>query len=481
MQIELEEMTNSTTDTVSRVSMEIQDQSKTRIRRSVGKNPDTDLLVINITMSAVYIALLCVFALTLTGWETYKDKQDTRHRTLNHDALAELIKMKHNYITNRVNEFHVQRKEIYTAQHNEMKDKFDMLVTIFKEICREIAVTTPYPVRLTRGHTNEDFATMVRITHWNGQWRDNNNTTLKPSAFLGCTRDLPKPQNRKEWQRLARIFYEESGSNIILPRYSDVENMENDTYTPTLGINQLALRQLCRTPVCFNPNVELKGKESKCQYCMQICCNCTNCIRFRGFFKIRTALINTGKVDSWDHHNEQLIKSIQQQAVQKQEKKTLDGVMKVLFQRAREQQPGLPETIYYLEDDDPFKEKLRHIAVRMLDGPVQKMMTADERVNRLTDDLSQEILIHFLKSKHLQVDKIEQIMNWLLEQYHYEEGLTKGGSDVVVNFDNNMRERNLSEEVNPGSSEPETGLNRLWSETDDEDNVSIGGGYESVD
>jgi len=260
-----------------------------------------------------------------------------------------------------------------------------------------------------------------------------------------------------------------------------VENLENHTYIPTIDINQLAIGQLCRTPVCFNPNVEYEGKESKCQYCMQVCCNCTNCIRFRGFFKIRTALINTGKIDSWDHYNEQLTRSVNQQNSRKQEKKTLSDIMKVLFQQARERQPDLPQTINYLDDEDPLKEKLRSVALRMLDGPVAKMITSDERVNRLADDLSHEILWHFLKNKHLQVDKTEQIMKWLLEQYHQEEDLTKGGSDVVVNFDHNILERNVSEEVNPGTSEPETGMNRLWSTTDEEDNVSFTCGYESVD
>ena len=456
-------------------------RERRRHKRSIDHKVDNDLMNVNIIMSATILALICTFVVLVATWEAYKDKEDIKQRTTNYKALEDLIKTKHHYVTSRINEFHVQRKEIYALQHNETKGKFDMLITIFQEICKDLQINTPYPVRLTRGHTNEDFANMVRITHWNGQWRDDHNTSLSPSAFLNCPRDLPKPQTRKEWHRLARLFYEESGSNIIMPRYSDVENLENHTYIPTIDINQLAIGQLCRTPVCFNPNVEYEGKESKCQYCMQVCCNCTNCIRFRGFFKIRTALINTGKIDSWDHYNEQLTRSVNQQNSRKQEKKTLSDIMKVLFQQARERQPDLPQTINYLDDEDPLKEKLRSVALRMLDGPVAKMITSDERVNRLADDLSHEILWHFLKNKHLQVDKTEQIMKWLLEQYHQEEDLTKGGSDVVVNFDHNILERNVSEEVNPGTSEPETGMNRLWSTTDEEDNVSFTCGYESVD
>jgi len=53
--------------------------------------------------------------------------------------------------------------------------------------------------------------------------------------------------------------------------------------------------------------------------------------------------------------------------------------------------------------------------------------------------------------------------------------------DVVVNFDHNMLEQSISEEAVQGSEEQSTEPNWFGSATDDEDNVSIECGYESVD
>ena len=460
------------------LNLDPENYEEKRSKRSAEETSDNDLINVNIVMSAVNIALLCIFTVILGGLLKYIDRENVRNKTEKHEAVMEQINKKHTYITGRVNEFHAQHKEIYVQLQNEIKGRFDMMITMFQEICKNTRLNTPYPMRLTRGHTNEDFANMVRITHWNGQWRDNNNTSLSPSAFLQCPQDLPKPQHHKEWQRLARLFYEESGVNILMPRYSDIEDMENLTYTPTMDIDHLDTQQLCRTPVCFNPNVKYEGKESKCQYCTQVCCNCLNCTRFRGFFKIRTALINTGKIDSWDHYNQQLIKSINHHNLEKREKKTLEDIIKVLYQQAREQQPSLPLRLTYMDDEDPLKEKLKNMALRMMDGPVDKIITADERTNRLADDLSEEILLHFLKTKELQKLKTQDIMKWLLDQYHDEEELTKGGSDVVVKFDYNMDKQESSQEAKQGST---VELNWLGSATDDEDNVSIECGYESVD
>ena len=272
-----------------------------RTRRSIPRQTDKDLLNVNIIMNTVNIAFLCIFTMILVGYLTKKEKNHSRKIDLCRENVTKLIKEKHLYITARVNEFHTRNIENLKNNYQDLKDKFDMLVTIFQDICKAHRTNTPYPIRLTKGHTNEDFATMVRITHWNGQWRDDNNTSLSPSSFLQCPQDLPKPQSIREWQRLARIFYEESGTCILIPH---ILELEENPYAPTIDISHLAVDQLCRTPVCINPNVEYEGKETKCQYCTRICCNCMNCSRFRGFFKIRTALINTGKVDCWDHYNE---------------------------------------------------------------------------------------------------------------------------------------------------------------------------------
>ena len=52
---------------------------------------------------------------------------------------------------------------------------------------------------------------------------------------------------------------------------------------------------------------------------------------------------------------------------------------------------------------------------------------------------------------------------------------------VVVNFDHNMSERSISEEAAQGSEERGTEMNWFGSTTAEEDNVSVGCDYESVD
>ena len=139
----------------------------------------------------------------------------------------------------------------------------------------------------------------------------------------------------------------------------------------------------------------------------------------------------------------------------------------------------MPARLIYVDDDDPLKEKLRNVALRIMNSPVEKIITADERINRIADDLSEEIVQHFLKTKELQRQKTQDILKWLLEQYHEEEELTKGGSDVVVKFDNNMCQRSSSQETEQESiiTLPQ------WvdSNTDEEQNVSMDNDYDSVD
>jgi len=445
-------------------------------------------------MNTVNVALLCIFTIIMCGYLNYIDKENTKVRSKKHDQVMVQINEKHMLITKRMQEFHDRHHKIYESLKQETISRFDTMILAFQEICKNTRLNTPYPMRLTKGHTNEDFANMVRITHWNGQWRDDNNTSLSPSVFLQCPRDLPKPMHYKEWQRLARLFYEESGINLFIPDYTGDGEMENPTY-PVLDVDQLDEQQLCRTPVCFNPDLKYEGKENKCQYCMQVCCNCINCKRYRGFFKIRTTLINTGKIDSWDHYNQQLLKSIDLHKRQRKGKNTLENIVKALYQQARERNPTLPTRLIYVEEDDPLKEKLRNIALRIINNPVDKIITADERMNRIADNLSEEIINHFLETKELQRTRTQEIMKWLLEQYHEEEDLTKGGSDVVVKFDHNMFQRSSSQETEESSTiifrrnssqESEEGsiiTLPQWvdSNSEEDQNVSIENGYDSVD
>ena len=453
-------------------------KEKKRGKRSTPRIENNDLINVNTVMNTVNIALLCIFTVIMCGYLNYIDKENIKVRTKKHEQVISQINKKHMFMTERIQEFHDHHREIYERLKQETRGKFDMMITVFQEICKNTRLNTPYPMRLTKGHTNEDFDNMVRITHWNGQWRDDNNTSLSPSAFLQCPRDLPKPMHYKEWQRLARLFYEESGMNLFIPDYAGEGVMENPTY-PVLDVDQLDEQQLCCTPVCFNPDLKYEGKESKCQYCMQVCCNCVNCNRYRAFFKIRTTLINTGKIDSWDYYNQQLLKSINLHNKQRKEKKTLENIMKVLYQQARERKPMLPTRLIYVDDDDPLKEKLRNVALRIMNSPVDKIITADERMNRIADNLSEEIVQHFLETKELQRTRTQDILKWLLEQYHEEEELTKGGSDVVVKFDHNMYQRSSSQETEVDSiiTLPQW----INSNSDEDQNVSMENDYESVD
>jgi len=401
-------------------------------------------------MTTVNVALLCIFTVIMCGYLNYIDKENAKIRTQKHRRLIDRLEDNHKEVTDQLEESDKHHRETYEKAKKEACDKFDVLVMIFQEICKETKLSTPFPVRLTKGHTNEDFATMVQIVHWNGQWRDDNNTSLSPSVFLQCPKDLPRPMHYKEWQRLAKLFYEESGLNLFIPDYTGEEKIENSRH-PTLDVNQIDEQQLCRTPVCFSPNLMYEGKESKCHYCMSVCCNCINCERYRGFFKIRTTLINTGRTDKWDYQKIQLERSINMERRQHKEGEMFRNIMRALFQQARERNPTLPMSLIYLEDDNPLKEKLKKIALRMINNPLDKIITADERVNRLADNLSEEIIKHFLATKQLQRQRTQDIMKWLMEQYHEEEELTKGGSDVVVNSDHNMFQRSPSLETE-GSS-----------------------------
>jgi len=138
---------------------------KKRSKRNAEETSDNDLINVNIVMSAVNIALLCIFTVILGGLLNYIDRGNIRNKTEKHEAVMEQINKKHIYITGRVNEFHAQHKEIYAQLQNEINGRFDMMITMFQEICKNTRLNTPYLMRLSRGHTNEDFANMIYLSH----------------------------------------------------------------------------------------------------------------------------------------------------------------------------------------------------------------------------------------------------------------------------------------------------------------------------
>ena len=411
---------------------------ETRNKRSLITIQDSVLPEVNVMLISINIALMCMAVVIIGGYIERKTREARNARRDYMQQLLNTIQEKHMYITKRITEYHDQNKENLQVTRNTIQGKMDKMVMIYKDILKVHQTNTPYPIRLTKGHTNKDFANMIRITHWNGQLRSDDNASLLPSCFLQCPQDLPRPGTMIEWDRLVRKFYEESGMNLRIP--INIEEVE-EQYATALDITKLGREQLCTTPVCVKPDLDYERKECKCQYCNNVCCNCQNCERYRGFFRIRTALINTGKVDTWDYFKQQLIKRVKERRKTTKDAITMEKIMEKLYTRIRIDRPELPKALFYLDEDDKLKQDIKKIALRMLEGPVIKIITSDERLNKLTDELTNEVLQKFLDQEDMRNEKTEAVMTWLVERYHQnkekekeeeEEVLTKGGSGVMV-------------------------------------------------
>jgi len=445
----LQETTGTSPQRTEQMNKEAKDQIK-RIRRSVVTDRVLNIQNVNLVMNGILLAMLACATIAVFGWTSYLDEGNRKTQAQRYTTIMGELESQQTCMMEELRR--LGNDNVTRSQENDanIQRKHDMLLLVFQEICKETRLSTPYPIKLTRGHTNEDFATMVRIAHWNGQWRENHNTTLQPTAFFHCPRDLPKPQTSLEWKRLTDVFYIESGLEIQKPTNTIPEALDQDSNIPITSIDQVDLDHLCRTPICIEPNVLYSGKETKCQYCMEICCNCNNCEKYRGFFQIRTANINTGQVDKWDYNRQQLVRSINQRNQDTSEKLKLRQVMKALYQEAKQKQPDLPRMIEYLADDDLIKKKIRHMAEEIMEGPKIRMIMFDRKTVRLAEELNHELLKLFLSKHNVMQDKMKAIMDWILQQRQREEDmkgkvLTKGGSDVVVISDSNMSLSELSE------------------------------------
>jgi len=454
----LQETTTTSPQRTEQMDKEVKDQIK-RIRRNVVMNRALNIQNVNLVMNGILLAVISCATIAIFGWTSYLDEENRKTQTRRHTMIIDELGSQQSCLMQELRR--LGDENLAKAQENDanIQQKHDMLLMVFQEICKETRSSTPYPIKLTRGHTNEDFATMVRIAHWNGQWREDHNTSLKPTAFFLCPCDLPKPQTSLEWKRLAEIFYIESGLEIQRPTYAVSGVSEEGNNIPITSIDQVDLDHLCRTPICVEPNVMYSGKETKCQHCMEVCCNCNNCEKYRGFFQIRTANINTGQVDKWDYNRQQLVRSINQRNQNASEKLKLRQVMKALYQEAKQKQPDLPRMIEYLKDEDPMKEKIRRMAEEIMEGPKIRMTIFDKKTTRLAEELNHELLKLFLSKHAMMQGKMKAIMDWILQQGQKEDDmkekvLTKGGSDVVVISDSNMSLSASSENsvtVNAGS------------------------------
>jgi len=464
------------------MNKEAKDQIK-RFRRSVVTTQALNIQNVNLVMNGILLAMISCATIAIFGWTSYLDEGNRKTQLRRYTTIIDEQESHQTCIMEELRR--LGNENLTRAQENEanIQHKHDMLLLVFQEICKETRLSTPYPIKLTRGHTNEDFATMVRIAHWNGQWRENHNTTLQPTAFFHCPRDLPKPQTSLEWKRLADVFYIESGLEIQKPTNAISEVSDQNNNIPITSIDQVDLDHLCRTPICVEPDVQYSGKETRCQYCTEICCNCNNCEKYRGFFQIRTANINTGQVDKWDYNRQQLVRSINQRSQNTSEKLKLRQVMKALYQEAKQKQPDLPKMIEYLTDEDPMKKKIRRMAEEIMEGPKIRMAIFDRKTVRLAEELNHELLKLFLSKHNVMQDKMKAIMDWILKQGQKEEDmkgkvLTKGGSDVVVISDSNMSLSELSEGSVAVNVDGEITTNEtVWMKegdtTEDENSITI--------
>jgi len=421
---------------------------KVRTKRSANRIHVTPFPEINVMLTTVAIAFICIAIVVLGGYIERKMREARNARYEYQRATGEEIREKYEYTRAAMQDFH--RISIARSEQlgNLMQEKMETLIKIYRETLKQNAINSPYPIKLTGGHFNEDFAIIARIIHWNTQWREDSNVSLIPSSFVICPHYLPAPATPNEWNRIGRKFYEESGMTLeLLSDYND------DGYAEILDVNNLGKDQLCTTPVCIKPDLKHEGKETKCHCCNGICCNCLNCMKYRAFFKIRTALINTGKTNHWDYLNAKMEKQVQSTGELIKYDKQMTKIMKTLYEKAKIDNPELPSSMDKLpaSQGQLLRSKLQKIAARMLEGPMMKLITGDARLNEMTDELTNQVVEHFLEQQGIVGRRTADLMRWVTKNYHHpkptEQGLeeqkkedeekTKGGSGVTVRFDCN--------------------------------------------
>ena len=430
---------------------------KNRTKRSTTEVYTTPYPEINILLTTVAIAFICIAMVVLGGYIERKMREAKNARYEYHRATCEEIRERYESTRGAMQDFH---RIVITKNEqvvNFLQEKMDVLIKIYQENLRQNALNSPYPIKLMGGQYNEDFATIARIIHWNGQWRDDSNTSLLPSSFVICPHNLPEPVTPNEWSKHVRKFYEESGMTLEAP--SDDAGVSP---TEILDVNNLEKEQMCTTPVCIKPDLRYEGKETKCHYCNGTCCNCLNCQRYRAFFQIRTALINTGKIDRWDYINMKMEKQVLATNELVSYDKRMKKIMKKLYEKAKLDKPELPTTMSQLPpaQGSELRKKLKKIAARMMEGPMIKLLTGDERLNEMTDELTNQIVEHFLEQHGIISSATRDLMRWVTKNYYHpktpeqraeaqkkeDEEKTKGGSGVTVRVDCNTSSAAQEEE-----------------------------------
>jgi len=434
-----------------------------RSKRSVTKVKGIPYTEINVMLTTVAIAFICIATIVLGGYVERKMREARNARYEYQRAACEDIREKYENTRGAMQDFH----RILSGKSDQLgvliHEKMEVLMKIYRENLRQNAINSPYPIKLTGGHFNEDFANIARIIHWNSQWRDDSNTSLIPSSFVICPQNLPAPVTPSEWNKHVRKFYEESGMTLE----KEDENAE-ERHEEILDMDNLGKEQMCTTPVCVKPDLKHEGKESKCQYCNGICCNCMNCQKYRAFFQIRTALISTGKIDRWDYINMKMEKQVLATNELVSYDKRMKKIMDKLYEKAKMDNPELPHSMNQLstEQGPLIRRKLKKIAARMMEGPMIKLITGDERLNEMTDELTNLVVEQFLEQNGIINHATRDLMRWVSKNYHHprkaeesaeqkkeDEEKTKGGSGVTVRFDCNTSPTSQEEESSNSEAE----------------------------
>jgi len=142
-----------------------------RPKRSVTETKGVPYTEINVMLTTVAIGFICIGIVVIGGYTERKMREAKNARYEYHRATCEDIREKYENTRGAMQDFH----RILSGKSDQLgmliKEKMEVLITIYRENIKQNAMNSPYPIKLTGGHFNEDFATITRIIHWNGQYK----------------------------------------------------------------------------------------------------------------------------------------------------------------------------------------------------------------------------------------------------------------------------------------------------------------------
>ena len=242
---------------------------------------------------------------------------------------------------------------------------------------------------------------------------------------MRCMRNLPRPQTTVERNKLRHFFRLESGTLLK-------EGPPNVDWVRPPRTHQVSAHQLCRTPGCVTPDYEYDGKRLTCQYCTGMACNCCNCVHFRAFFRIRTALITTREVNTWDTNEITMLRKVHSERSELEHQQRILDLSKVLCGAYVTNLPGISESdILYKQPQ--VQETIDMLAERLIDGPPEyRGPDCAREIFKCGDEIFTDML-ELVKNKKMRNKYGKQI--WKLIKTTSGKAVsskTRGGSDVVA-------------------------------------------------